>query len=75
MTLLYKTLKNLNLGGEIMKGAKRFEVVSSEGAIESYRVIVDKETGVNYLYISNGTSGGLTVLLDSGGKPIITKVK
>lgn len=56
-----------------MKKSKRFEVVSTQGALESYRVIVDKETGVNYLYVSNGTSGGLTVLLDSEGKSIITK--
>ena len=54
-------------------GVKRFEIESSEGIMETYRVIVDKETGVNYLYITNGTSGGLTVLLDSEGKPIITK--
>lgn len=46
-------------------GVKRFEVDSSEGLIESYRVIVDKKTGVNYLYIGNGTSAGMTVLLDS----------
>lgn len=52
---------------------KRFEVISTQGALESYRVIVDKETGVNYLYVSNGTSGGLTVLLDSKGNPVITK--
>ncbi|WP_291579767.1 DUF6440 family protein [Clostridium sp. UBA6640] len=56
-----------------MKRAKRFEVISTQGTLENYKVIVDKETGVNYLYISNGTSGGLTVLLDSEGKPIITK--
>ncbi|GAA0086432.1 hypothetical protein UT300007_28720 [Clostridium sp. CTA-7] len=58
-----------------MRQDKRFEIISTQGAIESYRVIVDKETGVNYLYVSNGTSGGLTVLLDSEGKPIITKDK
>lgn len=56
-----------------MSRDKRFEILSTQGALESYRVIVDKETGVNYLYISNGTSGGLTVLLDSEGKPIITE--
>jgi len=56
-----------------MKSKKRFEISESEGVIESYRIIVDNETGVNYLYVSNGTSGGLTVLLDSDGKPIITK--
>lgn len=54
---------------------KRFEAAYSQGTLECYRVIVDKETGVNYLYVTNGTSGGLTVLLDSEGKPIITKDK
>ena len=54
-------------------GGKRFEVESSEGMLKKYKVIIDKETGVNYLYVSNGTSGGLTVLIDSAGKPIITK--
>lgn len=56
-------------------GDKRFEVISSQGTFETYRVIIDRQTGVNYLYVSNGTSGGLTVLLDSEGKPIITKEK
>ena len=58
-----------------MKEDKRFEVVSTQGTFETYRVIVDKETGVNYLYVSNSYSGGLTVLLDSEGKIIITKDK
>lgn len=53
--------------------SKRFEVVYSQGAMQAYEIVVDKETGVNYLYISNGTSGGLTVLRDSDGKPVITK--
>jgi hypothetical protein len=56
-----------------MSGNKRFEVVSSQGTFEAYKVIVDKKTGVNYLYVTNGTSGGLTPLLDSEGKPIITE--
>lgn len=51
----------------------RFNIVYTQGAIESYRIIVDTATGLNYLYISNGTSGGLTVLLNTEGKPIITK--
>lgn len=36
-------------------------------------VIVDKYTGVNYLYVEQGYSGGLTALLDENGKPIISK--
>jgi hypothetical protein len=42
--------------------------------METYKVIVDKATGVNYLQITNGYAGGLTVLLDRDGKPIITPV-
>ena len=39
------------------------------------RVVVDRETGVNYLFVHRGYGGGLTPLLDSDGKPIITKDK
>jgi hypothetical protein len=38
-------------------------------------ILVDKETGVNYLFVSSGHAGGLTVLLDREGKPIITTVE
>ena len=36
---------------------------------------VDKETGVNYLYHSGGYSGGLTVLLDKDGNPVVAPIK
>lgn len=36
-------------------------------------VIVDKETGVHYLFVHRGYGSGLTPLLDSEGKPIISK--
>ncbi len=52
---------------------KRFEVVYTQGAIESMTIWVDKETGVNYLYHRNGNSGGLTPLLDSNGNVVITR--
>ena len=38
------------------------------------RVLVDRETGVNYLWTAAGYAGGLTVLLDAEGKPIVTPV-
>lgn len=53
---------------------KRFDVVYKQGTMETYKVIVDKATGVNYLQITNGYAGGLTVLLDRDGQPIITPV-
>ena len=52
----------------------RFEKVYKQG-MGAIEVWVDKETGVNYLYRQSGYSGGLTVLLDKDGKPIITKTE
>ena len=37
-------------------------------------VLVERVTGVNYLYANSGYSGGLTVLVDSMGNPIVTPV-
>ncbi len=53
---------------------KRFEKVYKQnmGEIEIW---VDRETGVNYLYRQSGYSGGLTVLLDKDGKPVITPIE
>ncbi len=57
-----------------MKKEKRFEKIYSQslGAMEIW---VDKQTGVHYLYHSGGYGGGLTVLLDENGKPVISKKK
>lgn len=40
----------------------------------SMAVYVDRETGINYLFSASGYAGGLTVLLDRNGKPVITSV-
>lgn len=55
------------------KKEKRFVKTYSQGLSE-IQIIVDKQTGVNYLYKSEGYGGGLTPLLDSQGKPIITPI-
>ena len=34
-------------------------------------IYVDKETGVMYLFVKNGYGGGLTVMVDEDGKPLI----
>ena len=56
-------------------GKDRFDIKEREslGLMTDVRVIIDKETGVNYLYVGYGYGGGLTPLLDSEGKPIVTK--
>ena len=38
------------------------------------QILVDKETGVNYLFVHSGYAGGLTVLVDADGKPIVTPI-
>lgn len=54
---------------------KRFIVTHQQGGftIGNY-VLVDKQTGVNYLYAFSGYSGGLTVLVDAMGNPIVTPI-
>ncbi|BDE97692.1 DUF6440 family protein [Raoultibacter timonensis] len=52
----------------------RFVETYSQGVTNVRKIIVDSETGVNYLLMSsNMTSGcGLAVLVDENGKPVIT---
>lgn len=52
----------------------RFEKIYSQGIMNVTEIWVDRETGVNYLYHASGNSGGMTVLLDAEGKPVITPV-
>ena len=52
----------------------RFHVVSAgdDAFLADAQIWIDKKTGVNYLFVQNGSGGGLTVLVDAMGKPIIT---
>ena len=50
---------------------KRFEIVNREGFSEGTRIIVDTETGVQYLLTWWMNVAGLTVLLDQDGRPLL----
>ena len=54
---------------------RRFELIEREGRglAVHIRIIVDTETGVNYLYVQDGYGGGLTPLLDAKGNPIVSR--
>jgi hypothetical protein len=60
-----------------MKKEERFEVIYKDGSelkSEGVRqILVDKETGVNYLLWKSGYGAGITPLLNSDGKPIVTR--
>lgn len=57
------------------KDSRFIEVLAEgNGVLEPRKaVFVDRETGVNYLWYHDGYAGGLTVLVDSDGKPVVTK--
>ena len=54
-----------------MAKEKRFIKIYSQ-SLGSMEIWVDRKTGVNYLYRQSGYSGGLTVLVDAEGKPVIS---
>ena len=59
------------------KKEKRFITVYSNGggfSGPSTYVLVDKKTGVNYLYAAGSYGGGVTPLLNRDGTPIVTSV-
>lgn len=55
---------------------ERFVEVYSQGLLNVVKVIVDTETGVNYVLGSHNkqTGTGMTVLVDRDGKPVVTPV-
>lgn len=54
------------------KETDRFvKVLAESGIITCSEVWVDTQTGVQYLYHATGSSGGLTVLVDAEGKPLL----
>ena len=57
-----------------MEKEKRFVKVYTQGGFADnvMQIWVDQKTGVNYLYSAAGYSGGLTVLLDRDGKPVVS---
>lgn len=54
------------------KKPERFKIIYSQGIAPQYRIAVDTVTGVNYIMFTEGYAGGMTVLLDKDGKPVIT---
>ncbi len=59
------------------KDENRFKVLYKEGSqikdAGVRQILVDTETGVNYLVWKSGYAGGITPLMDSEGKVIVTK--
>lgn len=52
---------------------ERFVKVHSEN-FGSEMILIDKLTGVNYLFVANGNAGGLTPLLNRDGTPVVSSL-
>jgi len=61
----------------VAKKENRFKAIFKDGGQLSEdgvrQILVDTETGVNYLVWKSGYAGGITPLLDSDGNVVITK--
>lgn len=56
-----------------IKDNERFvRTYKQTGALRSFEVFVDRETGVNYLFTTYGQTGGITPLLDKNGYVVVT---
>lgn len=55
----------------------RFKIAINEplGETAGCKIIEDTETGINYLYHYDEFGGGLTVLIDEEGEPLIAPEK
>ena len=52
---------------------KRFIKILKESSVTQTReIILDTETGVNYMYVTGGSGKTITPLLDSEGKVIVS---
>ena len=58
---------------------QRFEVVFKDGSQLDEggmrQILVDRETGVNYLVWKSGYAGGITPLLDAEGRIVVTPLE
>lgn len=50
---------------------ERFTEVYTQGKLKATQVLRDNETGVLYMFHQLGYSGGLTVMVDQDGKPLV----
>lgn len=58
------------------KKENRFvKVYSQSGFVDpTVTVLVDRQTGVNYVFTQAGYAGGMTPLLNRDGSPVITPI-
>lgn len=50
---------------------QRFVETEAQSGLRGVSVLVDRQTGVQYLFVKAGNAGGLTPLLGRDGRPLL----
>lgn len=50
---------------------QRFVETEAQSGLRGVSVLVDRQTGVQYLFVKAGNAGGLTPLLGPDGRPLL----
>ena len=53
----------------------RFLKTFAQGTVNVTEIWIDRTTGVNYLFHTSGSAGGLTPLLNRDGTPVVTSLQ
>ena len=64
--------KDISIKDSFANKNSRF-VYNGGSNVDQISIIIDKETGVMYLWKTDHYKGGLTVMLDKDGKPLINE--
>ena len=56
------------------KNQRFVRILDESGFVTANELWVDRQTGVNYLWVASGNAGGLTPLLDPNGHPVVTRI-
>jgi hypothetical protein len=63
--------KDINVGEVFSTGKDRFISPNNYNTPTTEQIIIDKNTRVMYLWCESGYKGGLTVMLNPEGKPLL----
>ena len=67
--------KDFNVKDSFAFWERKSRFISNQGYSTSHTtdIIIDKETGVMYLWVEDNYKGGLTLMVDTEGKPLLWK--
>lgn len=69
--IIFKDINIKESFASLWERNSRFKNSQGYSPSEITEIIIDKETGVMYLWVENNYKGGLTLMVDKEGKPLL----